>query len=136
MRGRKAATEHVCNKPEEKFGKWIVKEDQHLILEKPKNRDSWVEIMSQKVIVECTNCKSIKYCLLEKLNKAHFIGTKYDLPDNFWDKSSDILSLPIESEKKKEERKIRIEKTAEILASKAAKLKRKASTIEVSSSEE
>lgn len=134
MRGRKAATEHVCNKQEEKFGKWIVKEDQQLILEKPKDRDSWNEIMSQKVIVECTNCKAIKYCLLEKLNEAHFENTKYNLPSNFWNKSTDILTAaPVESEKKKVERKERIDRTAAILASKAAKLKQK---IEVSSTKE
>jgi hypothetical protein len=131
MRGRKAAVEHICNKQNpEKTGKWIVKDGQAINFTRPIDRSSWDDIMSQRILVECNVCGTVKHCLLEKLNIAHFEGTKYVVPEDFWTKSVNVLSTTateakVESPEKKKERKERIEKTAEILTSKAARLKNK-----------
>ena len=148
MRGRKADVEHLCDKKNpDKLGKWKVKSGQKIILSKPTDKETWDSIMSQRILVECEACKAVKYCLLEKLNENHFSETEYDLPNNFWTKSVEILEETItsskESPEKTAERKSRIEKTAAVLASKAAAMRKAISepekstpSIEVSSVKE
>lgn len=127
MRGRKAANQHNCGKQD--TGTWTVKSGQQIDFQKPTSKDSWNKIMSQKILLECNKCKIVKYCLLEKLNKDHFNGTEYNLPENFWEKPTDMLISSIKENL--EERKARIEKTAEILANKAASFKQRAIRVSI-----
>lgn len=126
MRGRKAALEHLCDKKNfDKLGKWRVKEGQNIVLKKPKDRDTWMNIMSQRVLVECIPCGAVKHCCLEKLNEKHFDGTLYLVPQNFWSKEIGVLeALSEESSQKKEERERRLEKVSSSLASKAAAMRK------------
>ena len=130
MRGRKAALDHVCDKAnQDKKGSWKVKEGQTISLIRPTDRDSWNSIMSQRVLLECDTCKAVKYCSLEKINEAHFEGMSYKLPNDFWVKDINVLTsaqattngdVPKISKNREE----KINKIAEVLTAKSAKMRK------------
>lgn len=116
-RGRKAADNHVCDKKNpDDAGKWIVKDGQEIELKKPTDLDSWNDIMSQKILVECNKCGVAKICTLEKLNIVHFEGTSYKIDESLWDKA---IVNGMKNDKNIEDRKQKINKLAESLKKKA-----------------